>query len=88
MHNPKRPVSETLLKQPASCAYSQPNFCPYDAVADYMSTLARKNPAALALGALVRKADGKARAEKLSPARRKAIGKAAATARWGKKRSS
>ena len=33
----------------------------------------------------MRSAGGKARAEKLTPARRKAIAKAGAKARWGKK---
>lgn len=41
-----------------------------------------KNPAAVALGRLGGKKGGKARAEKLSPAKRKAIAKKAAAARW------
>ena len=41
-----------------------------------------KNKAAVALGRLGGNKGGKARAEKLSPARRKAIAKKAAAARW------
>jgi hypothetical protein len=44
-----------------------------------------KNPAAVALGRLGGKKGGKARAEALSPAKRKAIAKKAAMARWEKK---
>lgn len=43
-----------------------------------------KNPAAVALGKLGGAKGGKARAEKLSPAKRKAIAKKAASARWKK----
>lgn len=43
---------------------------------------AGKNPAAVALGKLGGAKGGKARAEKLSPAKRKAIAKKAAKARW------
>jgi hypothetical protein len=41
-----------------------------------------KNPAAVTLGRLGGLKGGKARAEKLSPAKRKAIAKKAAQARW------
>jgi hypothetical protein len=41
-----------------------------------------KNPAAVALGKLGGAKGGKARAEALSPAKRKAIAKKAAKARW------
>jgi hypothetical protein len=41
-----------------------------------------KNPAAVALGKLGGAKGGKARAEKLSPAKRQAIAKKAARARW------
>jgi len=41
-----------------------------------------KNPAAVALGKLGGKKGGKARAEKLTPARRSQIAKKAAKARW------
>lgn len=44
---------------------------------------AGKNPAAVALGKLGGAKGGKARAEALSPAKRKAIAKKAAAARWG-----
>ena len=44
-----------------------------------------KNPAAVALGRLGGLKGGKARAEKLTPKRRKEIAKKAADARWGKK---
>ena len=43
-----------------------------------------KNPAAVALGRLGGLKGGKARAEKLSPERRKEIAIKAASARWGK----
>jgi hypothetical protein len=43
---------------------------------------AKKNPHAVALGKLGGAKGGKARAEALSPAKRKAIAKAAAKARW------
>lgn len=46
---------------------------------------AGKNPAAVALGKLGGAKGGKARAAALSPAKRKAIAKAAAAARWLKK---
>jgi hypothetical protein len=45
---------------------------------------AGKNPAAVALGKLGGPKGGRARAERLSPARRKAIAKKAARARWGR----
>ena len=45
---------------------------------------AGKNPAAVALGKLGGAKGGKARAEALSPAKRKAIAKKAAAARWGR----
>jgi hypothetical protein len=44
-----------------------------------------KNPAAVALGRLGGKKGGKARAESLTPERRKEIAQRAAAARWGKK---
>jgi hypothetical protein len=44
---------------------------------------AGKNPAAVALGKLGGRKGGAARAAALSPARRKAIAKKAARARWG-----
>jgi hypothetical protein len=43
-----------------------------------------KNPAAVALGRLGGQKGGKARAEALSPRKRKMIAKKAAQARWGK----
>jgi hypothetical protein len=45
---------------------------------------AGKNPAAVALGKLGGAKGGRARASKLSAAKRKAIAKKAAKARWGK----
>jgi len=47
----------------------------------------KKNPAAVALGRLGGKKGGKARAAKLTPARRKAIAKKAAESRWNAKRA-
>jgi hypothetical protein len=43
-----------------------------------------KNPAAVALGRMGGLKGGKARAAKLTPAKRKAIAKKAAKARWAK----
>ena len=43
-----------------------------------------KNPAAVALGRLAGQKDGRARAEKLPAAKRKAIAKKAVLARWTK----
>jgi hypothetical protein len=43
-----------------------------------------KNPAAVALGRLGGLKGGKARAKALSPAKKKAIARKAAAARWGK----
>jgi hypothetical protein len=48
---------------------------------------AEKNPAAVALGRLGGLKGGKARAEKLTPAKRKAIAKKAAEARWRRGKS-
>ena len=45
---------------------------------------AGKNPAAVALGRLGGAKGGKARADKLSPAKRKQIAKKASAKRWGK----
>jgi len=45
---------------------------------------AGKNPHAVALGRMGGKKGGKARAAKLSPAKRKAIAKKAARKRWGR----
>lgn len=45
---------------------------------------AGKNPAAVALGKLGGAKGGRARADKLSPAKRKQIAKKAAMKRWGK----
>ena len=42
----------------------------------------KRNPHAVALGSMGGKKGGKARAKKLSPAKRRAIAKKAATARW------
>lgn len=52
------------------------------------SSIKKKNPAAVALGRLGGLKGGKARAAKLSAARRTQIAKAAAKARWDKKRTS
>jgi len=48
-------------------------------------SIKEKNPAAVALGRLGGLKGGRARAEKLSPKKRKEIAKKAARARWGKK---
>jgi len=57
-----------------------------DRVGYYYCMAEEKNPAAVALGKLGGRKGGKARAEKLSPERRKEIAKKAAEARWAKKR--
>jgi hypothetical protein len=57
------------------------------AAGEGMALPKEKNPAAVALGRLGGLKGGKARAEKLSPAKRKAIAKKAAQTRWAKKGS-
>jgi hypothetical protein len=56
-----------------------------DATEDVETAKPEKNPAAVALGRLGGKKGGKARAETLSPKRRKEIAQKAARARWQKK---
>jgi hypothetical protein len=53
--------------------------------AESKKAVKKKNPAAVALGRLGGKVGGKARADSLSPAKRKAIAQKAAQARWSKK---
>jgi hypothetical protein len=53
-------------------------------IAEDVSPIAEKNPAAVALGRLGGLKGGKARAEKLSAKRRKQIAQDAAKARWSK----
>jgi hypothetical protein len=55
-------------------------------VSQTTGTKPAKNPAAVALGRLGGLKGGKARARKLSPARRRAIAKKAAERRWSSKR--
>jgi hypothetical protein len=55
-----------------------------DQVAQEAEAQPGKNPAAVALGRMGGLKGGKARAAKLSPAKRKAIAKKAAKARWQK----
>lgn len=50
------------------------------------SSVKKKNPAAVALSKLGASKGGIARAKKLSPERRKEIGRAAVLARWSKNR--
>jgi hypothetical protein len=57
------------------------------AVGEGMAQPQEKNPAAVALGRLGGLKGGKARAAKLSPAKRKAIAKKAAAKRWGKQKA-
>ena len=54
-------------------------------VKTYLPAIKEKNPAAVALGRLGGLKGGKARAEKLSVKKRKAIAEKAAKARWSKK---
>jgi hypothetical protein len=58
-----------------------------DAVVPDAEPKPEKNPAAVALGRLGGLKGGKARAAKLTAARKKAIAKKAAKARWGNRRS-
>lgn len=55
-----------------------------EAIGDILKPAEGKNPHAQALSALGASKGGKARAAKLSDAKRKAIAKKAAAARWGK----
>ena len=54
------------------------------ATGEITEPVSEKNPAAVALGRLGGLKGGKARAEKLSPERRKEIAQLAAKKRWGK----
>ena len=63
---------------------SDPNRAAADVVARLTKTEPEKNPAAVALGRLGGAKGGKARAAKLSAARRKEIAQRAAQTRWGK----
>jgi hypothetical protein len=77
----KRPVKKKPAKDHQQIARGV-----LDAVAPDEETNAEKpakNPAAVALGRLGGLKGGKARASKLSPAKRKAIAKKAAATRWG-----
>jgi hypothetical protein len=56
-----------------------------EVVKEYLPAIKEKNPAAVILGRLGGIKGGKARAEKLSPKKRKAIAKKAAKTRWAKK---
>ena len=75
--------SKPKLPDPAEMAFSVIQRISGETVPDPEPPLNGKNPAAVALGKLGGAKGGKARAEKLSPARRKAIAKKAAKARWG-----
>ena len=55
-----------------------------EGMAQPQGTPPEKNPAAVALGRLGGLKGGKARAAKLTPAKRKAIARKAAAARWSK----
>jgi len=74
---PKRPTDPNLLaRQIVEEAIGEP--------LKSVIITAEKNPAAVALGRLGGLKGGKARAEKLSAKKRKAIAKKAADTRWGK----
>ena len=78
MKRPKRPKDTNLLAQKiVGLATGEITETPEES---------GKNPAAVTLGRLGGLKGGKARAQKLSKARRKAIAKAAARARWEKKK--
>lgn len=71
---PKRPADLNLLAASITKAATEGEPDPD----------AGKNPHAVALGRLGGKKGGKARAEKLTPERRKEIARKAAAARWNK----
>jgi hypothetical protein len=62
-----------------------PNVAAFEAVNQLTGTQPEKNPAAVALGRLGGLKGGKARAAKLSKARRSAIARKAAKSRWRRK---
>ena len=64
------------------------NETAFGIVSQITGQLKEKNPAAVALGRLGGLKGGKARAEALSPKKRKAIARKAAKTRWGKKSQS
>ncbi len=75
---PKRPTDPNQL---AALIVAQATGTPAPEPAE---PKAEKNPAAVALGRLGGLKGGKARAAALTPAKRKAIARKAAAARWGK----
>lgn len=81
---PKRPTDPNLL---AAMIVAEAIGAPGEEMAAAAPTeptrRPEKNPAAVALGRLGGLKGGKARAAKLSAARRKAIARKAASARWG-----
>lgn len=86
---PKRPRDANQLAAAIVAeATAEPEECDEDAATVDAAESPRrpeKNPAAVALGRLGGKKGGKARAEKLSPERRREIAKKAAEARWRRK---
>lgn len=80
---PKRPTDPNQL---AAMIVSEATGTPAPVPAETPKLAAKakpeKNPAAVALGRLGGLKGGKARAAKLSPAKRKAIAKKAAAVRW------
>ena len=79
------PKAKTPRKKPARPKNEQDAADRDRADSEGMGQPQGKNPAAVALGRLGGLKGGKARATKLSPAKRKAIAKKAAARRWGKK---
>lgn len=81
---PKRPdlnqIAASIVRQSTDSRPSIPVFS--------IGVSGEKNPAAVALGRLGGLKGGKARADKLTPERRKRIAKKAAKARWKRKKQS
>ena len=78
------PEAKKLRKKPARPKNNQDAADRDRADDEGMAQPQGKNPAAVALGRLGGLKGGKARADKLSPAKRKAIAKKAAAKRWDK----
>lgn len=76
-----------MLKRTSKKQEEDPNTLAASIVEQVTGTkIKKKNPAAVALGRLGGLKGGKARAEKLSPKKRKEIAQKAAKARWTKLR--
>jgi hypothetical protein len=84
---PKRSSKKPRLPDPVEAAFEAIQRIAGEAPAEPVEEVTGKTPAAVELGRRGGLKGGKARAEKLSPAKRRAIAKKAAWARWGKKQA-